>query len=669
MASATLRPTNVYQISEINGQRLITAVNPSNLDLKTADGAKWVLLEFNINSQLNYYNKILSANYVRFYYINDSGGQIIYLDTNYVTVYNETFNAGDLLNMSQTTQLSTETLVCEYDGSQPPYKYYGRAIPSPNTLKQINLMSLLTSDKFYLLCSVRFSGGRELSVNVTNNFTLYLNYENLPTNAGILINPSNSFLDRTKANTFTLSADPNYKTFHIIEIESGTYHYKLSSASTYSNVNFSGSSFTIPANTLANSSQYNIYATAVTSSGTTSDTNVGNFTTVDVKGEVTAISPKNVVTQGNITFDWDYSAPTGTQQFAYDLDISYDNGTSWENIANHVVSSNPTSNQTITTSGTIYWRVRGYNQSNIPSDYSEATMFLNAMPPRTPVFLNVESGSAPIITWNAEGQTAYQFQVIDESGNVFLDTGFLYTSDNIYRFSKYLPNGVYTFKLRTMNTYEQVSEFATYNYLQNVQITVPMVNYTINNQGIMFSIDSSEGFEHIYIKRNNVTLGEFSNNSFLDRFAKVGMNEYTIIFVTGNNEAGFTNINIEFTPSIKTESLIDLEGNIININKRWNATLQPQRRVISDSESINYLGANVPEINTTDLVIRTFEVSVYDQKNEYDSLIGKTLFYRGSSASAWVVVTALSRTDTWFGNEVNLSLEETQYSEAVEYEI
>ena len=370
MASATLRPSNVYQISVINGQRLITAVNPSNLDLKTADGAKLVLLEFNINSQLNYYNKILSANYVRFYYINDSGGQIIYLDTNYVTVYNETFNAGELLNMSQTTQLSTETLVCEYDGSQPPYKYYGRAIPSPNTLKQINLMSLLTSDKFYLLCSVRFSGGRELSVNVTNNFTLYLNYENLPTNAGILINPSNSFLDRTKANTFSLSADPNYKTFHIIEIESGTYHYKLSSASTYSNVNFSGSSFTIPANTLANSSQYNIYATAVTSSGTTSDTNVGDFTTVDVKGEVTAISPKNVVTQGNITFDWDYSAPTGTQQFAYDLDISYDNGTSWENIANHVVSSNPTSNQTISTSGTIYWRVRGYNQSNIPSDYS-----------------------------------------------------------------------------------------------------------------------------------------------------------------------------------------------------------------------------------------------------------------------------------------------------------
>lgn len=672
MATATLKPTNVYQLTYANGNHIITSKNPQNLILGFKDNTlNRVLLEFDINESLPYYYKILTKNYFRFSYFNESQDfSRIYATAFQITIDNQSLEVGNQFRYSPLAMVSRDTFSTQYKYTDPPYyKNYGKAIPdNAEGISEKNISGLV-ENKFYIMFTLTFYGAARYWASVTNDFTMYLHYLETSVTSNILLNPSNSFLDRTKANVFNLSVNPDLKTFHVLDISSGTYHYKLSSASTYISVNFSGSSFTIPANTLANNSQYNIYATAVTSSGASSDTSVGDYTTVDVKGEVTAISPKNVVTQGNINFNWDYSAPTGTQQFAYDLDISYDNGTTWENIANHVVSSNPTSNQTITTSGTIYWRVRGYNQSNIPSDYSEATMFLNAMPPRTPVFLNVESGSAPIITWNAEGQTAYQFQVIDESCNVFLDTGFLYTSDNIYRFSKYLPNGVYTFKLRTMNTYEQVSEFATYNYLQNVQITVPMVNYTINNQGIMLSVDSSEGFEHIYIKRNNVTLGEFSNNSFLDRFAKVGMNEYTIIFVTGNNEAGFTNINIEFTPSIKTESLIDLEGNIININKRWNARLQPQRRVISDSESINYLGASVPEINTTDLVIRTFDVSVYDQKNEYDNLIGKTLFYRGLSASAWVVVTALSRTDTWFGNEVNLSLEETQYSEAVEYEI
>lgn len=658
MATAILTPKNIYQIQD----GIVISKNPTELIIGNFISHYGLLLEFELNGNEEYYYSVISSSLLESDYITQNQ-TALYLSA-YLDKQTNNINLGQNYNINDSMVLIYKNWYA--DGFATLGEFGG--------IKNEVYSHIfgLQKNTFFMYFEYNFGYNSVNKEIIYNNFSKHsrswidLTYT-LPSSASILINPSNSYLNKSIDNTFVITQSSDIETLYSLSFDGGRFYYKKESESNYTSNIFSGNSFVIPANTFLSETNYNIYASVNIEGGLTSDTEVGLYTTLDVQGTVSANSPINITTSRTVNFSWDYSAPTGTQQLAYDLDISTDGGLTWSNIADHVISSDTSATFDINTSGNIYWRVRAYNQSNIPSDYSVPVMFLNAIPPRTPVFVNVVSGSVPNITWNSEDQIAYQFQVMSND-SIIIDTGFVYTAENNLTVGEYLPNGSYIFRLRTSNMYGQLSEFAIYNYLQSINVNIPSVNYTVNTQGISFTVEDITGFDRILIKRNGISIGEFNEDSYFDRYANEGINNYTLIFINSNNEAGFAYYAIPFITK-KNETLIDLNGNYYSINKRWNNRIVTQRESRIDSESVNYLGANTPEINTTNLIVRSFNVSVYDEKNILDSLLGQMLFYRGKGFSSWVVLTALSRADSWYGNEVSLNLQETQYNEAVNYEI
>lgn len=670
MATYTLTPSRIWQVEK----GIITGVDLDKYQFRDWGGKyQKIILEIDINSDMPFYYALMTQGRIDVKYCYTYTDNPEAIVRNYFQIFTKLLNnvndlyVGKEIDVADYTWISQSIFSC-----LTPNQNSSATRFSTLDEKYYNNISNLNTNKIYLLVDyVKEEGSYHNSTNVyrvRNDLTFLIDYVPLSEVGSIVINPWDSFLNVNSNNIFEVSVNPELKSFHKIDINGGYYYYKKETETSYRSSSFTGNSFIINSGTLAIDNIYNIYATCDLGNGTTTSSEIGNYTTTDIKGSVVNGSPINSIMTGNVNFTWNYSSVTGTPQYAYDLDVSYDDGVNWINLSNHVISSETSSIQNINHSGNVYWRVRCYNQSDIASDYSTPTMFLNVLPPRAPVITNVIYASTPSIYWNSEDQASFQLLVLDGNDNIIYDSGYIYSTVNSYQLNTYLQNGLYKFKLRTSNNYGMFSDYTDYSYLQNITINVPPVSYSITDDGILLETDSS-GFDYVLIKRNDELIGRFNNNLYIDKYYKNGINRYSFIFVTSNNEAGFYFLDIPIEISIKEAVLIDQEGNIFKINKRWNNRIIPQREVRADSESINYLGAYTPEINTTNLIIRSFNVSCYDENNRLESLIGKTLFYRSNGLSAWVVLTALSRSDSWYGNEVALNLQETIFNEAITDEI
>ena len=437
-------------------------------------------------------------------------------------------------------------------------------------------------------------------------------------------------------------------------VKSGTFFYKKSSASSYSQITFTGDTVTIPANTFEANNTYSFYFTGVSDANTSATSSTYSFSTNDVVGTVTAVSPNNMVTYGNVTFRWTYDNSLGNPQLAFDLQTSTDQST-WTNLVSHRVSSATTYTASINTPGKLYWRVRAYNQGNVASNWSAIFPFTNVLPPSVPTITAVSGTGRITVQWSSTNQVAYQVMIGD------YDSGWVYSTAKTHFLNEYLKNGGYSIKVRIANNLGLVSNWASINFTQISETIGPVADIEMveGYNRLSFSGD----FTRYYIIRNGLLVGETTDGYFEDYFCN-GNDEYVVRGVNSDDTFGDTNLTGNY--SCRKPALITPDNQIFYVNERLDE--QPQ---ISSSETLEiaafeYLGRKKPVHYVGDFVTKTWSVTC----SRYITP-GQLYFYRNFRGDkAWVICSNVQSALNWFGvHEYQYTLEETDYNEAIAYAV
>jgi hypothetical protein len=433
----------------------------------------------------------------------------------------------------------------------------------------------------------------------------------------------------------------------------GTCYYKKSSEGSYSSFAFTGNSIDFTGKLVGNET-YNVYITETLDDATTATSPVYTFSTVDAIPTVTAISPVNMVTYGSADFSWIYSTTTGTQQYAFDIEISDDNST-WTSLANHIVSSSTSYTATVTGAGTKYWRVRGYNQGDVAGNWDTAS-FVNYVAPDAPTDLNVSGTGRITVSWSAPDQIAFQVKV----GQI--DSGWIYSTDRYYFINEYLPDGEYEVMVRITNSLGLASDWAAFTFQQSMGVTPPVATVTMR-EGYNEIVAEMGTFDHFYVLRNGIVIGKTDSGMMLDYNCN-GEDEYIIRGVMADDS--FADLQLIGNYICRKPALITPLGNILYVNERLDEEPSISSSKSLDVVSVQYLGRTKPVHHKGTMRLRSWSVTC-----SKDIEVGQVYFYRNFRGDkAWVICSNVQSALNSLGvHEYNYTLEETDYSEGIAYEV
>lgn len=544
-----------------------------------------------------------------------------------------------------------------------------KSVDSYNVFEQINAGQTVNVSKTIVSKNAMYKGetatwyvGGSSSVNITGSLNSLTIQYGSKADPSISSSFKGGYLNPAKTQAITFTSNTIDLLYEQYTITGGVFYYKTEDASTYQSIAFTGTSVTLPVGTLTTGQTYNAYADITVDDGTIVTVNLADISTVDAIPTVTPTSPINTVLYGEATFVWSYSVSTGADQLAYDIETSSD-GQTWATLADHIESAESTYTSAITTSGTIYWRVRGYNQDDVASEWSDAVSFVNNIPPEPPVITSVTSSGRPIISWSAADQIAYQVQIL--SGDIIVeDSNTVYSSAKQYRAKEYLPEGTYTIRVRIFNYYGKSSDWAETVYSQSVTLTAPTFTLAGSDNGIVINIDVDPTFAVYYIQRNGVAIGQTTSGSYVDRFAN-GTVTYTVIGVTTADDSAQSTRTITYV--VSSNMLISTTGQVFLVNHRMGSPVGVTKQVNATYDQVKYIGAALPEHHFARLIDGRFSV-IFKDYVQIEQLLGETMFYADMYGNgAWVAVVSVGRAESRFGNETTAELQLTQYGEEISY--
>lgn len=640
MATVTLTPDLYIQTTGT----IVTAINPVNKEIYATTvswSAKYVFIRYPVDATKKYTHAVITANTTEKappWHTDTYNGGIYLAVESTKSNNNPTYNVGDKIG---------------FDGSFKDIYFYS---PDPQYDTQLGTVGRVQSGYMWLSLKPALKDENPTSFTFTD-LLLTLTYEAVsPTMA---LNPSGGYLSVTTDNTISFTDVTPDDTIRPYIVSTSTLYYKKSTETQYTEIQATGSTVVLPAGTLESSTDYTLYADYVTTDGSTGTTAVYNYTTVDTVGTVTGRFPNNTIETGEVVFTWGYSNSTGTQQYAYDLEIS-DDGETFTSLVSHAVTNATTTTQAISTAGTKYWRVRSYNQNDVPSAYSSPLNFISVVKPAAPVITNITGAGRITVIWAADSQAAYELEVLSGDTIVY-DSTTLYTSDNEHLINDYLPNGLYTIRVKVINMYGFESDYGTIQYPNS---NAGSINVTVDtSNGVVLSFP--EGYTTYYILRDGEIIAKTSEATYTDLYAS-GTYLYTVVAVQDDTYALGS---VEATYKTPYTRLIDLEGNIYDISHRFNARIGITQTDEADADTALYLGAVRPSHTFGTGRVRRYSVS-FAYKGDYTQFMAKVVRYMDIYGNTdWVVIPNVSRANYHYGNELTASLEVTAYTEGITYDL
>lgn len=631
MATATLTPTNYWQVD----YGTVVAKNPATKRLSY--GAD------------EYINRIAlkRAVFLEFFVPTDAPYRHAVITENVLTVAPEISTDRALRYSGWRNNLDADLYIGKnVDRAGYPEMYTQARIGAANHAREVFIKA--PNNRFYV--GLIAMGGDDYTW--AGPSTLSITYEKGV--FGVTPSKKGGYISSTITNTITVNPTVIEVMMTQYSVKSGVFYYKKTSASSYSRISFTGNTVTIPANTLEEDSEYNYYFTAVSDDDQTATTEIYTVSTGDMVGTVTALSPNNVIVYGEPTFTWRYENALGNLQTAFDLQVSTD-AVSWLDIATHEVSADTAYTTNVSTGGNLYWRVRSYNQTDVPSEWSNVLSFSNILPPSPPTITGVSGTGRITVTWNATNQIAYQV-IIGEH-----DSGWVFSANKSYFLNEYLADGTYEIKVRVTNGIGLVSEWATMTYSQTGIVAGPSASIEMKEGYNEITI--SGAFDKYYIIRNGVVIAQTTAGTYSDYFCN-GTDNYVIRGVNADDTFGDSVLTGRYT--CRKPALIARDNSILYINERLDE--EPQ---ISASNTLTvvvaeYLGRTKPVHHVGQMNTRTWSVSC-----SRSPVPGEIYFYRNFRGDkAWVICSNVQSTLNSIGvHEYQFTLEETDYKEAVDYEV
>lgn len=643
MATITLTPSKVYQVSEYK----VTSINPSKKRIQsvkhgnTYDPIWWVIADFDIPASLARYISTSITGTL-------TNAESPYQCDAYATAltYSGDYAFGD----SVAAKWANDSMHGAVNGDTQDLRlsYINKRIENINQKLRLQFYSASPDPVPW-----QFDG-----------VSVVLEYD---TNATIpfsgTMSPRSGFLNPAKAHTFTASTPTNQGNLINYKITGGTLYYRQGTSGSYTSKAFTGTTVSLPAGTLTGNTSYQVYMKLTAQDGQTANTETGTFSTVDAIPTVTPISPINEVMYGSATFKWSYSISTGTAQRAYTLQVSPD-GTTWTTLRNHITSSATSYKANVTVSGTVYWRVRAYNQDDAASAWSAVASFVNNIPPAAPTITSISATGRPVITWAASNQIAYQVQIL-QNGEVLEDSGAVYSSGAEYRAQEYLVTGSYVARVRIYNEYGRASDWAEIDCTVPNVVTAPTFTVASTDDGALIEITTVPSVGTYYIKRNGVLIGRATRGRYVDRFAS-GPTTYTVIAVTTEDYDAMSTqtVNIE----VKSNMLITEAGEVFEVNHRLGSPVGVSKQVTAVFDTAEFIGASTPEHHFAKMRESRFTV-VFKDYVDAESLLGQTVYYADMFGNgAWCAVTSVGRVESRYGNETTAELQVTRHTETAAYD-
>lgn len=467
-------------------------------------------------------------------------------------------------------------------------------------------------------------------------------------------------------------------TYTQYEWTSATVYYKKSSDANYSSVSgtVSGSWSDVIISTnlaLEDGYTYDVYIRAVADDNTVANTSVAQFTTTDADAIASCIAPSGTFITGDVTFVWSHRTEYGTPQYAYDLQYSVNNGSSWTTLANHVVTSTTTTSTTLSDAGVYLWRVRTYNSNDVVGEWAEAT-FVNQVPANPPTNLQITTAGRPTVSWASVSQSAYQVQFL-LGDSVAYDSGAVYTSETSHFVNQYFDDSrSYLVKVRVYNALGEVSDWIQSGYQQPA---VADVDFTIEQNdggGATITIIPDEVHVKYYVLRNDRLIAEVDGETYTDIYA-VGLTNYSVVGVTSSDQSDIQTKG--FRVAYPHATIIAQNGQQFLVNKRVDTAYDISTNNQADINKANFLGDSCPTHYPSAMRLKSFNISCFDYQGIAEGLLGTLVFYADNFGNGgWCIVTAYDKRDNFikngqgiYANEVTLTLEVTNYDDSIEYPI
>ena len=409
---------------------------------------------------------------------------------------------------------------------------------------------------------------------------------------------------------------------------SAVFRYRASSGSSATEIQLtSEQSYTLPVGAITTTSfQWQVEVTSNIGTVTTSDWFTIN--TQEALPVATAISPKNIVVDGStpVIFTWSHEISTGTAQTKADLQISA-NDAQWSSLATVNGAANTyTAPANTLSSGTLYWRVRTYNTDGAASEWSAPLSFIVVAAPEKPV---ISTNQEPhlIVSWQAEGQQAYQVQIGD------YDSGVQYGVEKQFTYPDYLADGIHVIKVRVQNSYGMFSEWA----IAEVSITnIPGAPIVLTGQSDNTTILNwtASDYDAYNIYRDGHLIGATEQQQFIDQFVTNGIHQYTVRGVY--NDSGYYGDSDTLNINAIINNLM-----LFNLSSRQWLDIPMSRKsggttvsVDLDVNYAHYSGDELPSAEIGNARDRSYDIApviLFNRPldaNAFESMLGKLVYLK-----------------------------------------
>lgn len=451
---------------------------------------------------------------------------------------------------------------------------------------------------------------------------------------------------------------------------SAAIQWKIKGTENVSEIPISGQySEYIPANTFPNGAiEWRVKF--VSNAGDACLSEWAEFTTIEEAPSAECISPNNAAFKSGdeITYRWAHTSAIGTAQSKAELQFSYDNDV-WEDLATVAGGNEFATIAHEFAAGTVYWRVRTFNQSGIPSEWATALTFTVIGKPKKPA-ITVENTPRPLIQWQAEQQQGWQLQIIGENGNVVVDVGTVYGTGKTYKLREILDDGVYVINLRVQSKFGYWSDWSSAAcVVKNTGAGGIVLDRIAGNVTTLAWTDA--GCDQYVIYRNRKPIGKTNGTSFEDWYAN-GENAYMVRGInTGVDDYDFSNeitINLDverLTMICKdTETVIelaqsDVEYQTIDVSEAFNGVL------------MHIAGAKYPIMEKSDHYSKTisFTTALMDEdaKTALETMLGHIVCVKCRGGISVVgYLQTLKKSASLFYTAYNITVSQIDAPEVVE---
>ena len=439
-------------------------------------------------------------------------------------------------------------------------------------------------------------------------------------------------------------------------------------------VSGSATTATIPAGTFTESSGQIQIAISTTAGGYAESAWI-TVNTTDQTGTTTAVRPRGVKIDGDTAqmFSWTYESPTGTPQTKAELQVSYDGGGRWQELA----TAQGDVRQTTIPAGTLEagaaaWRVRGFNSDGTPGEYCDGAYIIVSKNPIAPSYVTTNARPRLVIEWASTGQQGYQVQ-ITQNGAMIFDSGTVFGVDKQITLPDFMPDGDFTARVRIIDKQGLWSDWTS---IDGSVKNIPAEPISLTTKKRWFGITLewyTEGeYQAFYLLRDGVPVGKSTSREWTDWTAN-GKHRYTVRAV--KNDGYYTDSNDAVGVTSVPYGAICLWGDFSS----WQVLKLHEGGPFAHSENrsagieyVQYAGRSLPVAYETGwkTVSHTVEYTVR-KATEWEALKameGQTVIYKDYRGAR--VIGMLESVDAEHTKRINFSLtiQETDIQERIAYD-